>query len=48
MIEDAQLGFHVGVNIANADEMPDWAPGDEFETARKAALAARRAQESRE
>jgi prolyl oligopeptidase len=43
MIEDAQLGFHVGVNVANADEMPGWMPGDEFEAARKAALAARHA-----
>jgi prolyl oligopeptidase len=48
MIEDAQLGFHVGCNVANADEMPGWVAGDEFEAARKAALAARRALESRE
>src|SRR5690606_113921 len=41
MIEDAQLGFWVGLNIANADEMPQWVPGDEFEAARKAALAKR-------
>jgi len=40
MIEDAQLSFHVGLNVANADEMPVWVPGDEFEAARKAALAA--------
>jgi len=40
MIEDAQLGFHVGLNVANADEMPAWVPGDEFEAARNAALAA--------
>lgn len=40
MIEDAQLGFWVGLNIANADAMPTWVPGDEFEAARKAALAA--------
>jgi Zn-dependent M28 family amino/carboxypeptidase len=40
MIEDAQLGFHVGVNVANAPQMPTWVPGDEFEAARKAALAA--------
>jgi Zn-dependent M28 family amino/carboxypeptidase len=39
MIEDAQLGFAVGVNVANADEMPSWVPGDEFEAARKQALA---------
>jgi Zn-dependent M28 family amino/carboxypeptidase len=40
MIEDAQLGFWVGVNVANADSMPSWTPGDEFEAARKEALAA--------
>jgi Zn-dependent M28 family amino/carboxypeptidase len=40
MIEDAQLGFYVGLNVANADEMPAWTPGDEFEAARKQALAA--------
>ncbi len=40
MIEDAQLGFYVGLNVANADQMPSWTPGDEFEAARKAALAA--------
>ena len=39
MIEDAQLGFYVGVNVANADAMPAWTPGDEFEAARKSALA---------
>jgi Zn-dependent M28 family amino/carboxypeptidase len=40
MIEDAQLGFYVGLNVANADQMPSWVPGDEFEAARKAALEA--------
>ena len=39
MIEDAQLGFYVGLNVANADEMPAWTPGDEFEAARKKALS---------
>ena len=39
MIEDARLGFAVGVRVANADEMPGWTAGDEFEAARKAALA---------
>lgn len=38
MIEDAQLGFYVGLNIANAAQTPTWVPGDEFEAARKAAL----------
>ncbi|HXU47383.1 MAG TPA: peptidase M28, partial [Thermoanaerobaculia bacterium] len=40
MIEDARLGFFAGLAIANADRLPAWNPGDEFEAARKAALAA--------
>ena len=40
MVEDAQLGFWTGLNIANADAMPTWVPGDEFEAARKKALGA--------
>ena len=40
MIEDARLGFWVGLDVANADAMPTWVPGDEFEAARKAALSA--------
>jgi Zn-dependent M28 family amino/carboxypeptidase len=40
MIEDAQLGFRAGVAVANQDAMPSWVPGDEFEAARKAAIAA--------
>ena len=41
MIQDAQLLFYVGDNIANAAEadLPKWLPGDEFEAARKAAQA---------
>ncbi len=41
MIEDAQLCFYVGNNIANASpaDAPKWLPGDEFEAARKAAQA---------
>lgn len=39
MIEDARLGFHVGLDVANADAMPTWIPGDEFEAARKKAIA---------
>ena len=38
MIEDAQLGFRVGYEVASTDQMPTWKPGDEFEAARKAAL----------
>ena len=39
MIEDAKLGFYAGVILANDDQMPTWNPGDEFEAARKAAIA---------
>jgi Zn-dependent M28 family amino/carboxypeptidase len=38
MIENAQLGFQVGVQIANAPTGPTWVPGDEFEAARKASM----------
>jgi len=40
MIEDTQLVFHVGLRVANADSMPSWTPGDEFEDERLAAIAA--------
>jgi Zn-dependent M28 family amino/carboxypeptidase len=40
MIEDAQLGFHLGVALAQSDQMPAWNHGDEFEAARQRALAA--------
>jgi len=40
MIEDAQLGFWAGLDVASADAMPTWTAGDEFEGARKTALAA--------
>jgi hypothetical protein len=39
MIEDASIGFYAGWLVAQADEMPTWNPGDEFEAARKKALA---------
>jgi Zn-dependent M28 family amino/carboxypeptidase len=39
MVTDAQLGFWVGLAIANADEMPQWNEGDEFEAVRMDALA---------
>jgi Zn-dependent M28 family amino/carboxypeptidase len=39
MIEDASLGFWTGLIVANADDMPAWLPGDEFEAARKAAIS---------
>ncbi len=38
-VEDAQLFFHLGVQVANAARMPAWKPGDEFEAARNKALA---------
>ncbi len=40
MVEDALLGFWTGLAIANADEMPMWNEGDEFEAARLDALSA--------
>ncbi|MGH8632488.1 MAG: M28 family peptidase, partial [Burkholderiales bacterium] len=40
MVEDAQLGFWVGLDLANAEQMPAWVPGDEFEAARQAAVSA--------
>ncbi len=40
MIADAMLGFWAGLAIANADEMPKWSEGDEFEAARLEALEA--------
>jgi Zn-dependent M28 family amino/carboxypeptidase len=39
MIEDAQLQMLSGWLIAQAQAMPVWKPGDEFEAARKRALA---------
>jgi Zn-dependent M28 family amino/carboxypeptidase len=39
LIEDVQLAFWAGLDVANADRMPEWHAGDEFEAARKAALA---------
>ena len=40
MIEDTELALAVGLAVANADAMPTWNPGDEFEAARRSALAA--------
>ena len=39
MIEDARLGFYAGLAIAQDPKLPTWNPGDEFEAARKKALA---------
>ena len=38
-VEDVQLAFYLGCRVANGDAMPDWTKGDEFEGARKKALA---------
>jgi len=40
MIEDAQLAMLSAWLVAQADAMPTWKPGDEFEAARQRALAA--------
>ncbi|MEM7352626.1 MAG: M28 family peptidase [Acidobacteriota bacterium] len=40
MVADAVLGFRCGLYIAQQDALPSWNPGDEFEAARQAALAA--------
>ncbi len=39
LIEDARVGFWCGVHLARAPTMATWKPGDEFEGARKAAIA---------
>jgi Zn-dependent M28 family amino/carboxypeptidase len=39
MAEDARLAFYTGLAVAEADDLPAWQPGDEFEAARLAALA---------
>jgi Zn-dependent M28 family amino/carboxypeptidase len=40
MIQDARLGFFAGLLITEADKLPAWNPGDEFEAARLKALSA--------
>ena len=40
MIEDAQVGFYAGYLVAQETRLPTWNKGDEFEAARKKALAA--------
>ncbi len=37
-VEDVQLYFYLGEKVAQADKMPEWNKGDEFEQARKRAL----------
>ncbi len=41
-IQDAELLVRVGLRIANDPKLPAWKPGDEFEAARRKALAAPR------
>ncbi len=43
-IEDVRLLFHVGHRVANAETMPTWTPGDEFEAARQRAISQLRGQ----
>jgi len=40
MVQDARLGFYAGYLIAEQKALPMWNPGDEFEAARKEAVAA--------
>ena len=40
MVDDARLALECGLAVAQADELPAWVPGDEFEAAREEALAA--------
>ncbi len=37
-VEDAQLLFVVGYNVANAERFPEWKPGNEFRATREAML----------
>ncbi len=39
LVEDAHLAFRLVLAVANAEEMPSWYPGDEFEDERLASLA---------
>jgi len=40
MVQDARFGFLAGLIVANDDALPQWNAGNEFEAARRAALAA--------
>jgi len=39
MVQDARFGFWAGLLMADADDLPAWVPGDEFEAARRQALS---------
>jgi hypothetical protein len=43
-LQDAQLMLVTGLRVANDPKLPTWKPGDEFEQARKKALAERKSQ----
>jgi Zn-dependent M28 family amino/carboxypeptidase len=38
-VQDLQLDFYLGLDVAQSPQMPKWNAGDEFEAARRAALA---------
>ncbi|MFQ5629494.1 MAG: peptidase M28, partial [bacterium] len=38
-VDDARLYFRLGLKVGNAQNAPAWRPGDEFEAARKKAIA---------
>jgi Zn-dependent M28 family amino/carboxypeptidase len=40
MVEELQLAYLLGLEVAGRPELPGWLPGDEFEPARRAALEA--------
>jgi Zn-dependent M28 family amino/carboxypeptidase len=40
LVEDARLAFFLGLAVADADAVPAWRPGDEFEATRLEALEA--------
>jgi Zn-dependent M28 family amino/carboxypeptidase len=40
LVEDARLAFDCALIVAEQEALPTWNPGDEFEAARRAALAA--------
>jgi Zn-dependent M28 family amino/carboxypeptidase len=48
MVQDTRLGFFVGLEVAEGDEMPQWVPGDEFEATRLEMLAGAEEEEEAE
>ena len=37
-VQDVQLLFRVGYDVANADKFPEWKPGNEFKSKRDALM----------